>query len=125
MLEAVSGRFSDDEFDIVQPYGDIDRQMKQAQNELSQLQEEEMLRKSLELQKMRQQLAEKKETVKKLRGKNIFTTKEKISQVSKTHKTVSSEMESENEITIQFLREDNKFKKKLSSKRIEKAGFKV
>ena len=125
MLEAVSGRFSDDEFVIVQPYGDIDRQMKQAQNELSQLQEEEMLRKSLELQKMRQQLAEKKETVKKLRGKNIFTTKEKISQVSKTHKTVSSEMESENEITIEFLREDNKLKKKLSSKRIEKAGFKV
>ena len=107
---AVGGRSSDDDFDIVRPYGDIDRQMKQAENELSQLQEEEeMLRKSLELQKMKQQFTEKKGAVKKLRGKNIFTAKEKTPRVPKTHKTVSSAIDSENEIILS-LRKDNKLK---------------
>lgn len=115
----------------------IDAEMSKMEEELKQLQEEEeMLRKSQSLRNMRQELAEKKKAVQKLRGKNttidspVDIVKPKTSAWSMPEIARSSinhqfdiRSVNDNEVTVQSLRKDNELKR-LVRKELSKLGLK-
>ena len=146
---AVGGESDDEDFDLfasaaVATQEDYEREMMKGQEEMRRLHEEETkLRRAEELRQMKRQIAEKKLTVKKLRGKQTVEkpqvskkiTKEALPHSSKgtilssktgskiinTFKSKSSDSDSE-KITVQSLRKDSKLKQ-LVQKELRKLGL--
>ena len=142
-LGAVGGESSDDDFNLLRSdanLSDYDQEMRKSQQELKQLHDEELkLRRAKELHEMKRQIAEKKKTVKKLRGKQSVSkpfvslaSTETVPSSSKRStltkpgsysKSKSSDTDSEDEITVQSLRKDRKLKL-LVQKELSKLGLK-
>ena len=89
------------------------------QKQLAELKEEEaLLQKSQELSKLKQELADKKKTVQKLRGKsslsqNAITLQSELNKKSKPNSKKLPNPSEKEEITIQDLRNDKNLKKKV------------
>ena len=101
------------------PIFEMDVEYRSVQKQLAELKEEEaLLQKSQELSKLKQELADKKKTVQMLRGKssllqNAITLQSEHNKKSKQNSKKLPNPSEKEEITIQDLRNDKNFKKKV------------